>query len=281
MRVLLAVTSSAARLRTLVPLAWALRTAGHDVKIAGKPDFTGEILTTGCVAAELDLAEFAALWRPDVVVSDGEAAGTAAANSVGAKAVRVLGPLDSPPADASELLLDLVPPSLRDKDSSARPMRHVPYFGPSEVPTWLRRKARRPRVLLSITNPEFYEVVFAEASAVDFELICAGTPPVGVSLPASVKLVDSAPPAAVLPTCAAVAHDGDDELTLAALAHGVPQLSLVETPLATRVAAAGAGVIGWLSSVVSDPQLRAGALAVRDEMVALPAPRDIVAELTR
>src|SRR2546423_6648598 len=109
MRVLMAAPSSPARLHNLVPLAWALRTAGHDVKIAGRPSFAEEILRTSCVAVELEngdeaslaesaaLAEFAELWRPQVVVSDGRApAGTAAARAVGAVAVRVLGALDEP-----------------------------------------------------------------------------------------------------------------------------------------------------------------------------------------
>lgn len=290
MRVLLAAPSSTARLHTLVPLAWALRTAGHDVKIAGRPAFVEDILRTGCVAVELEdgdvsltesaaLAEFAQLWRPEVVVSNAPA-GIAAAREVGAKAVRVLGPDDEPDI-AADHMLDVVPPSLRDNGSAGEPLRHVPYFGPVEVPTWLRRKARRTRILLSLTDPSWYEPVFAAVSEVDSEIVCAAELPAGLALPQKVKLVDDAPPAAVLPTCTAVVHDGDESLALAAVAYGLPQLSLTESVFGTRVTAAGAGLSGAAEGIsrLADETLRAGANALRAEVAALPAPRVVAAAL--
>lgn len=292
MRVLLAAPSSPARLHNLVPLAWALRTAGHDVKIAGRTSFVDEILSTGCVAVDLEdgdgtdlaesaaLVEFAELWRPGVVVSDAAApAGTAAAEAVEAVAVRLLGPLDEPGPG-----FDTVPPSLRDGGAGARPVRHVPYFGPVVVPGWLRRKARRSRVLLSLTDVTLAGPVFDAVAGVDAEVLWATDPaliPAGVSLPANVRLVESAPPVAVLPTCAAVVHDGDASLALAAAAHGLPQLSLAETAIGTRIAAAGAGVVGSADGVAELASLSAAATALRDEIAALPAPRELVAALTR
>ncbi|MEU0532554.1 nucleotide disphospho-sugar-binding domain-containing protein [Amycolatopsis tolypomycina] len=272
MRVLLAASSSPARLHNLVPLAWALRAAGHDVKIAGEPSFVDEILTTGCVAVDLDPAEFAALWRPAVVVSD-------AAVSAEAGTVRLRGPLDEPGPG-----FDTVPPSLREPAAGARPIRHVPYFGPVEVPGWLRRKARRSRVLLSLSDATQAGPVFDAVAGLDAEVVWATDPasiPPGVPMPPNVRLVDAAPPAAVLPTCAAVIHDGDASLALAAAAHGLPQLSLTETPIATRIAAAGAGHVGPASAVTELASLRGAAEALREEIAALPAPRDVVAELTR
>lgn len=290
MRVLLAAPSSTARLHTLVPLAWALRTAGHDVKIAGRPAFVEDILRTGCVAAELEdgdaeltesaaLAEFARLWRPAVVVSNAPT-GIAAAREVGAKAVRVLGPQDELDA-AADHTFDLVPPSLRDNGPSGDPLRHVPYFGPVEIPNWLRRKARRARILLSLDDPSWYESVFSVLSDVDAELVCAAELPAGLALPQKVKLVDSAPPAAVLPTCAAVVHDGNETLALAAVAYGLPQLSLAESAFGTRVTAAGAGISGAAEGIsrLTDETLRAGADALRAEVAALPAPRAVAAAL--
>ncbi|WP_037363838.1 nucleotide disphospho-sugar-binding domain-containing protein [Amycolatopsis orientalis] len=289
MRVLLAAPSATARLHTLVPLAWALRTAGHDVKIAGRPGFVEDILRTGCVAVELEdgdaeltesaaLAEFARLWRPAVVVSNA-AAGIAVAREVEAKAVRVLGPEDA--EATADHALDVVPPSLRENSSPGDPLRHVPYFGPVEVPTWLRRKARRTRILLSLTDPSWYEPVFAALSEVDAELVCAAELPAGLALPQKVKLVDSAPPAAVLPTCAAVVHDGDESLALAAVAYGLPQLSLTESAFGARVTAAGAGISGAVEGIsrLTEETLRAGADALRAEVAALPAPRAVAAAL--
>lgn len=288
MRVLLVAPSSTARLHTLVPLAWALRSAGHDVKIAGRPAFVEVILRTGCVAVELEdgdaaltesaaLVEFAQLWRPAAVISNASA-GIAAARAVDAKAVRVLGTADEPDASA-DLTLDVVPPSLRD--SPGQPLRHVPYFGPVEVPTWLRRKARRARILLSLNDPSWYEPVFRALSDVDDEIVCAAELPAGLELPQKLKLVDAAPPAAVLPTCAAVVHDGDETLALAAVAYGLPQLSLTESAFGTRVTAAGAGLSGTAEGIsrLTGEALRAGVSALRAEMAALPAPRVVAAAL--
>jgi UDP:flavonoid glycosyltransferase YjiC (YdhE family) len=301
MRVLMAAPSSPARLHNLAPLAWALRMAGHDVKIAGRPAFVEEILRTSCVAVELEsgdeaslaesaaLAEFAELWRPQVVVSDARApAGTAAARAAGAVAVRVLGALDQPDADTTaDITLDTVPPSLRAGGGPVRAIRHVPYFGPVVVPNWLRRKARRSRALLSLTGGTMFGPVFDAVAEADFELVCAAEAariPAGVAIPANVRLVDSAPPAALLPTCAAVIHDGDAALALAAAAHGLPQLSLAESPIAPRIAAAGAGKTGSgeaARTLTSDEELCRAANALRDEIAALPAPSAVVAELTR
>ncbi|MDQ2583538.1 nucleotide disphospho-sugar-binding domain-containing protein [Saccharothrix yanglingensis] len=310
MRVLLAAPSSAARLHNLVPLAWALRTAGHDVKIAGRPSFVDEVLRTGCVAVDLEdgdgtplaesaaLVAFAELWRPDVVVSDGLApAGVTAARAVSARAVRLLGALDEPGAagadpsgtDAfdADVTFDAVPPSLRPAGADTRPIRHVPYFGPVEVPGWLRRTARRDRVLLSLADPASLGPVFEAVTGLGVELLCATDPgrvPAGVTVPVNVKLVDSAPPAALLRTCVALVHDGDAALALAAAAHGLPQLCLTGSDLAARVADTGAGVVGpadRIGAVLTDDGLRARAAALRDEIAALPAPRAVVAELTR
>jgi UDP:flavonoid glycosyltransferase YjiC (YdhE family) len=300
MRVLMAAPSSPARLHNLAPLAWALRTAGHDVKIAGRPSFVEEILRTSCVAVELEsgdeaalaesaaLAEFAELWRPQVVVSDARApAGTAAAWAVGAVAVRVLGALDEPDPGDADITLDTVPPSLRAESGPARAVRHVPYFGPVVVPNWLRRKARRNRVLLSLTDETMFGPVFDAVAEADFELVCAAEVariPAGVTMPANVRLVDSAPPAALLPTCAAVVHDGDAALALAAAAHGLPQISLTGSGIAARIAAAGAGRTGSVEGVralTADEELRRAANALREEISALPAPRTVVAELIR
>lgn len=277
MRVLLAAPPSPARLHNLVPLAWALRTAGHDVKIAGRASFVDEILSTGCVAVDLGtsesaaLAEFAALWGPDVVVS------APGAPSCGGDTVRVLGPLDSSgPGD-----FDTVPPSLRDA-SDARPVRHVPYFGPVVVPEWLRRKARRSRVLLSLADATLAGPVFDAVGGLAAEVVWAtDSAPAGVSMPPNVRLVDTAPPAALLPTCTALIHDGDATLALAAATHGVSQLSLTETPIGARIAAVGAGLVGSAEQVGELASLSAAATALRDEIAALPAPRELVAALTR
>ncbi|WP_018681328.1 nucleotide disphospho-sugar-binding domain-containing protein [Actinokineospora enzanensis] len=299
MRVLLAVPPSPTRLRNLVPLAFALRVAGHDVKVAGRSAFVGDILDTGCVAVELEdgdagslsestaLVEFAELWRPDVVVADGQAAaGVQAARAVGAKSVRFLGASDvlgDNEFDA-DITLDTVPVSLRGGEG-VRAVRHVPHFGPAEVPDWLRRKTRRARVLLSVGDPEPLTAAFAAIGEVPAEVVCAADPerlPDGITVPANVKIVDAAPPAALLPTCAAVVHDGDVALAHAAVSYGLPQLSLADNAFAARIAGSGAGFVGveHMTELLGET-VRDAAAVLRGEIEALPAPRAVVAELAR
>lgn len=129
MRVLLVAPSSHTRLHHLVPLGWALRTAGHAVQIAARPAFTEAVTATGFVAVAVgtdaldgsdrpdvasgDLSDGARLaeqadvdglvahgerWRPDLVLWDAHApAGATAAGLLGAARVRVVGPFDSRP----------------------------------------------------------------------------------------------------------------------------------------------------------------------------------------
>lgn len=153
MRVLLVAPSSHTRLHHLVPLGWALRTAGHSVQIAARPAFTEAVTATGFVAvavgtdapdgsdrpeaaaglsdgsadtallaeqADVDgLVAHGTLWRPELVLWDAHApAGATAAGLLGAACVRVVGPFDSRPgADGDPVAghgtLDCLPPSLR------------------------------------------------------------------------------------------------------------------------------------------------------------------------
>nr|WP_062333306.1 activator-dependent family glycosyltransferase [Herbidospora sakaeratensis] len=50
MRVLLVTYQSTTIFTAMVPLAWALRTAGHDVRVASQPSFTGVITQAGLTA---------------------------------------------------------------------------------------------------------------------------------------------------------------------------------------------------------------------------------------
>jgi glycosyltransferase (activator-dependent family) len=61
MRVLFTTLAANAHLYNLVPMAWALRAAGHDVRVAAQPDLTDAIVQAGLTAVPvgkaLDLAE--------------------------------------------------------------------------------------------------------------------------------------------------------------------------------------------------------------------------------
>ncbi|WP_165436339.1 activator-dependent family glycosyltransferase [Amycolatopsis suaedae] len=64
------VFGSRSHLTIMVPTAWALRSAGHEVCVASQPNLTGAIndagLTAVSIGEELDLSEsIGAAWRPD------------------------------------------------------------------------------------------------------------------------------------------------------------------------------------------------------------------------
>jgi glycosyltransferase DesVII len=312
MRVLLAVPSSPARLHGLVPLGWALRTAGHEVQIAGQASFTGTITATGFVAVSagdpaapgdpLDVEgvlDYAALWRPDLVIWDAAASAVAdVARKVGATGVRVLGPLDhhAGAGDAGAATLNTLPPSLRPAAHAGhRPVRFVSYTGPWEIPAWMARKSRRPRVYVSLADSEAMPArLFHAAGGRHVEIVCAaGRLPDGLRLPANVRLMDGVPQATVLASCAAVVHDGAPMPVMTALARGLPQLALVPDAegLPGEIARLGAGMVEdparadsaalavHLDRLLGDAALRERAERLRQEIAAMPAPREVVPEL--
>src|SRR5438093_215538 len=67
-----------------VPLAWALRSAGHEVRMTSQPELLTTMLNSG-------LPEFGRWWRPDLVVYDPITyAGPLVARLLGVPAVRHL-----------------------------------------------------------------------------------------------------------------------------------------------------------------------------------------------
>ncbi|HEX6352606.1 nucleotide disphospho-sugar-binding domain-containing protein [Actinophytocola sp.] len=286
MRVLMTVPAVPERLHHLVPLAWALRTAGHLVRVAGPPEFTETINLTGLVAVADDLVDHADLWRPDLVVwDDGAPDGALAARAVAATSVRVVGLPGGTSAAEADLTLDSRPPSLRDpEDAGHRSMRFVPYAGPAVVPVWLRRKPRRRRVCVTAGAA----ALVAGFGGVDAEVVCAADQvPPDVGVPGNVRLVEELPVTAVLPTCSAVVHDGMAHPVAAALAHGLPQLGPA-TDVFRRVVDQGAGLMAdpeslgtQLTRLLTDPEPRGHAERLRGELDAMPSPHDLVPELAR
>lgn len=319
MRVLLATPSSPERLHTLMPWAWALRTAGHETQIAGRPDFVEAITATGFVAVpvgpegadgtRLDLpedaegiADHALRWHPEMVLWDGAAPAAAdAAARCGATSVAALGPYEHPAHPGAHLTYDCLPPSLREPDGTARGqertgVRFVPYDGSGELPSWLGRKIRRPRVLvLGELAPQTVAALLSSAEGLKAELLCRlpqDRVPAGVRLPSQIRLLDSVPVMATLPTCTAVVHDGSAALTMAAATLGLPQLVVGDGPqgtvaaVADRLAAYGAalvaapgGPVPALPSLVEDPGPAERARLLAKEITGLPTPREAVARL--
>ncbi|MFE0025197.1 nucleotide disphospho-sugar-binding domain-containing protein [Amycolatopsis sp. NPDC059021] len=212
MRVLFATAPERERLYNLVPIAWALRAAGHEVQIAGRRDFTPVINRAGVVAIELDDAGHAAAdsrsvddligharrWAPDLIVWDElMPAAPVAARVAGVPSVRVLTGADEPVVTADgfrrrmgadfgrfgltadqglvegEATLDPTPRSLRPPGAGDHlAVRFVPYAGPAEVAAWLRRSPRRPRLCLASVTSEALATVFGAVAALDVEVVC-------------------------------------------------------------------------------------------------------------
>lgn len=190
------------------------------------------------------------------------------------------------------------------------PMRYVPYNGRAVVPEWLRLPPERPRVCLSLGLSATerlgrYAVsmqgLLDALGDLDVEVV-ATVPPRQraelASVPPNTRLVSFVPLHALMPTCSAVIDHGGPGTVCTAAVHGVPQLILPRRLLDDRLVARGLADQGMALMIPSDdvteettrdhllrllrePDLRRGAERLRDEMTAMPAPNDVVAELER
>jgi glycosyltransferase DesVII len=282
----------------MVPLGWALRTAGHEVRVASAPGFEAEVRRAGCIAAPA-AGGFAGQWKPGLVIWDEQApAGQAAARAAGVPGVRLLGifgPGQQPEDGHEDLTLDSVLPLAAPRPGRL-PLRYTPYAGGAAVPDWLRRKPRRHRICLSFagTGP-LPAAVLDAAGRLDAEVICPVTMeriPEGTSLPDAVRLVGEIPLSVLLPACSALVHDGTVTSAAIAAAYGLPQLALASPPSGSLIAHAvatgacltaepGSTVTASMSALLYDAAVREHAAALGEAMAAMPSPRDVVPELER
>ncbi|WP_188193687.1 activator-dependent family glycosyltransferase [Nonomuraea sp. SYSU D8015] len=215
-----------------------------------------------------------------------------------------------------QFTIDYMPPSLRlDVDVRQVPIRYVPYNGRAVVPDWLRGRPARPRVLLTLGSaaPErvaghllSVQELLTVLGDMDIEVVATLSAKQQAELqrvPDNARLVEFVPMHAVLPTCSAVVHHGGAGTYTTALFYGVPQLLLPdlilpqymfdEPLLAQRLAEQGAGLripseelSGWrvreeLDRLLHDPAFHRAAGRVREEMLAMPSPNQVVPELER
>ncbi|MBP0461294.1 nucleotide disphospho-sugar-binding domain-containing protein [Streptomyces montanisoli] len=209
---------------------------------------------------------------------------------------------------APALVLDPCPPSLQAPGATpARPVRFVPGTGSGLVPDWASRKTARRRICVTLG----LRTVALEGAAVlarllqglgrlpDTETVVTVDPADRAELgplPRSVRLVDPAPLDLFLTTCDAVVHHGGSGTGLAAIAAGLPQLVVPQTPWTAehgeRVEALGAGLLAPQSAapediaaaageLLADPRHRDGARRLREEMRATPSPAETVPALVR
>ncbi|MFI2372070.1 glycosyltransferase [Streptomyces sp. NPDC018833] len=351
----------------LVPMLWALRSAGHDVRVVVPAFFASTVLQAGLPAiATAPASEARALdardgiaddhttgtyrriariadamasdvdrivdgWRPHLVIFDPmDFTGRRAAAEHGlAHAEHWIGGFlpTGPRTKAAEhvfgaqhkawpgmgsvtsIVVDPCPPGFQ---SAAAPpgirTRYVPYNGPSVVPSWLTDRARPRRVLITLgtivsQGPEAHrllEQTLEATAAPDVEVVVAARPgTVPEEIAKRAKAVQWLPVGLAAQNCDLIVHHGGSGTTMAALAHGVPQVIcpsvLDQKDNARRIEELGAGRLvpveralaggGELAraveEVLGDPAYAMSAAVLRDENDAAPAPDRAAAQLLR
>jgi glycosyltransferase DesVII len=185
------------------------------------------------------------------------------------------------------------------------PVRFTPYNGPAVIPQWLRRPVEGERIAVSLgnANTERYggdfvskTDIFEALADLDAEVVAA-LPPAGRdelgALPDNVRVVDSVPLHALLPTCSALVHHGGFGTFATAVDAGTPSLA-VTTPVADQMLrcglleAAGAGLYlrhtqatpgkirDGVRRLLTEPSFTAASARLRDEARAHPSPYQIV-----
>lgn len=320
MRVLIATPSLTERLHNVVPLAWALRAAGHEVQVAAPPAFTDDVNRTGLVAAAWagegaaeTLARRTGAFRADLLLWD-ELATVAGdvATAAGIPSVRMLAPGSAPEDTRTDirLTIDPTPTALRAPlGPGHQRMRHVPYAGPAELPAWLRKLPKRPRVAVTLSSEKAPVLeVFQALEGVDAEVIAAlpaDRIPEGTSIPDNIRVFETAPWIALAQSSAAVVHDHGVRRMADVLAYGLPQCVLLAEAARTdpdtadravraarRLAEHGAGMAVEESHLGGEAVRRAVEALVRDaepggraatlraqEEAGVPSPRELVAVL--
>jgi UDP:flavonoid glycosyltransferase YjiC (YdhE family) len=220
----------------------------------------------------------------------------------------LLGTATIDPCPRSLQLPDAVVPTRRLR------VRYIPYNGLAEVPGWLwEESAASPRERICLTWGTSIHRIFGEraflpgdtlqacaklAADRDAELvlaITAGQRSLIPDPPANVRVVESVPLNALLPTCQALIHQGGAGTMLTAVHHGLPQLVLPQVvdqaANAFMLTASGAGrthaavglnasdLIATAHDLLDDPTHRAAAHRLRREMHHQPTPADVVDDL--
>jgi UDP:flavonoid glycosyltransferase YjiC (YdhE family) len=199
--------------------------------------------------------------------------------------------------------LDVAPPSMSLVEPFGLSMRYVSYHGGGVLPGWLGEPPRRPRILVTlgtvtagILGIDPLRWLLDAARGLDAELVFAlgGSDPASLgALPDNVRAEKWVPLKAVLRGCAAVVHHGGAGTTMAALNAGLPQMLLPQgadqfdnAEAVTKrnvgfTASVEEPAAAQLNRVLHDGTLRTAAGEVRGELVGLPAPADVLAELAR
>ncbi|MGH3798663.1 MAG: activator-dependent family glycosyltransferase [Pseudonocardiaceae bacterium] len=204
--------------------------------------------------------------------------------------------------------IDTRPPSLReDIGMDAIAARYVPYNGRCVVPDWLCEPPRRPRVCLtlgvSITSDyELFDLdrmlgtILLTLAELDIEIVAAIADSQRAQLPPipdNVRVTDFVPLNELLPSCSAVVHHGGYQTKATAELHGIPQVivcgwewvsetmgkdyeeqgTLLSIPIRQLTAAR---LSEKVMRVLNEPSFAENARRLRQEILAMPTPNDIV-----
>lgn len=232
---------------------------GQDATIS---DLANHIIDTCVPVAEQTVARtvtLAEVWRPDVVMcSDWEYAGPIAAATVGAPTVlhgrgllphpaikslvdealrplhREWGLVDGAPDHWK--IIDNCPQTLQwtTPPGNTVASRYVTFHSPAELPPWVFDDLEVPRVLVTMSGDQqtggLLHKVLQALLPLDVEVVIAtgegGGPDRLSELPRRTRITHGLPLAHLVPTCAAVIHDGNTSSVMAAAIMGVPQLGL-------------------------------------------------------
>ena len=191
-------------------------------------------------------------------------------------------------------------------------IRHIPYPGLAEVPAWLSDQSRRPRMCLTwgtsihrllgakaFLAPAVLHGAARLAAQRNAELvlaITAGQRHLVPVVPANVRVVESVPLDALLPTCQILIHQGGAGTMLTGLGHAIPQLILPhifdEAANAFQLVAAGAAIVHAAAEVTAteivssghrlldDPVHAAAAQRLRAQIHAQATPAELVRRLS-
>ncbi|MEV7996347.1 nucleotide disphospho-sugar-binding domain-containing protein [Streptomyces sp. NPDC086077] len=208
--------------------------------------------------------------------------------------------------------LDLTQSRMRHPlDLTYVPVRRIPYNGAAALPQWLHARPERPRAVLTLgvsrrllagrhsgfPMREFFDSV----SGLDLELVATlnseQLSAVG-TLPDNVRAMDYVPLTQVLPTSSAIIHHGGGGTFATAVAFKVPQF-VVPLPMwdemvtARYVVSRGAGLAADPAAIdvdslhkdlvrlLEDPSFQLGARGLYEDMLAAPAPKDVIPVLER
>ncbi|WP_116202386.1 glycosyltransferase [Amycolatopsis circi] len=321
MRVLFTSLASVGHTYPLIPLAVAVREAGHEVHFAAGENVHASLHRNGLrpfrpadsfyeIYAE-DLEPDLARLRPDLVVHEwGQPGPAVAAQRAGIPSLwhgfgRLFPDgigLQRPVPDAPHL--DICPPSLQDKDFLATAerieLRPVAYSEP--LPEWRVERTSRPLVYLTLGTAFGTAEVLATAieglTALGVDVVvAAGNVQLG-AVPKNVTVQSWVPQAELLPYVDAVVHHGGSGTTLGALAVGAPQLMLPQGAdqfaNAEALSAAGAA-LRILPGELSTDNVAEGvrtllsrhsghrdaARAIAEEIARMPSPDEVARDLPK